>query len=510
MARYFDRALPEELGIPSSALLRALDRIDQPINGTHSFLVMRHGKVAAEAYWAPYAAHKKHCLFSVSKSFTCMAVGFAVQEGLLSVDDTIVSFFPERFDARPCENMEKITVKHCLTMTPGFFGDPHNFPYMRPDDVTNQFPYSYHGFAYREEKLSWTDNFLKAYVPFEPGTEFIYCTQGTYILSVILTKLTGQTVFDYLKPRLFEPLGIDHVSWQTSPEGATVAGWGLDLELEDLAKFAQFLLQKGMWEGRQLLDPQWIEDATSCQVKIGCPTASWNEEFGYQIWLCEHPGAYNGVGAFGQRYIVIPDQDAVIAFYSGADNVDEVVDAIWQEIVPAMTDAPLPADKAAQSALAAKIASLRIAPPAGDYDSPLAGRTDGAAYALSPNYTGLDFLQLRFGEDADRATLGFKGQTFDVEIGHGEWKDGKTCVRTEDTDTDVTIVYESVACAGAWVTPDTYRLVLCFDETSYINTLDITFLTHGVRIRHHRNVSFMESTTLTILGVLQEKEASHA
>lgn len=493
----FPRVRPYEVGIDAKALCRALEKIDVPENGTHAFMVLRHGKVAAEAYWAPYAAEKKHCLFSVSKSFTCMAVGFAVQEGLLSVDDKVISFFPEHFVAPPCENMQKITVKHCLTMTPGFSGDPHNFPYLRRDDVINDFPYSYHGFTYREERLDWIDNFLHTYVPYEPGSEFIYCTQGTYLLAAIVQKVTGQTVFDYLKPRLFEPLGIENATWQTGPQGVTVAGWGLDICLEDLAKFAQFLLQKGKWKGQQLLDAAWIEDATSCQIHINNPDASWNEEFGYQIWLCEHPGAYRGDGAFGQKYVVIPDKDAVVVFFSGSRNTDAVMDAIWEEIVPAMGEEAA-ADPEAEVALEKKIAGLRIQPPAGAESSPAAAKVSGRRYELSPNYTG--FTSLRMDFENSRVTLGFGEEEFTLGIGYDGWVQGKTCVKTEDTDTDVTIVYESVSCAGAWVGEDTYRLVLCFDETSYINTMDITFREHGVEIHHTRNVSFMQSTTLRILG----------
>ncbi|MBQ9942612.1 MAG: serine hydrolase, partial [Christensenellaceae bacterium] len=323
----------------------------------------------------------------------------------------------------------------------------------------------------------------------------------SYILAVILQKLTGMTVFEYLKPRLFRPLGIENATWQESPEGVTVAGWGLDITLEDLAKFGQFLLQKGMWEGKQLLSSAWIEEATACHIKIGNPDASWNEEFGYQIWLCEHPGAYNGVGAFGQRYIVIPDKDAVITFYSGSADVSGTLDAIWQKLVPAMADEPLPADQAGQAALAKKAQAVRIAPPKGMYTSPIAQQVSGVGYELSPNYTGIDYIKFDFDPEGDRAVIGFKGDCFGVNIGHDAWEDGKTCVKTADTDTDVTIVYESISCAGAWVGENTYQLRMCFDETSYINTMDITFLPHGVRIHHTRNVSFMESTDLTIVGM---------
>ncbi len=500
MNQPISRVLPYEAGVDAKAVLELLNRLDHPEYGTHAFMVLRHDKIAAEAYWKPYSALKKHCLFSVSKSFTCMAVGFAVQEGLLSVDDKVVSFFPERFAARPCENMEKITIKHCLMMAPGFSGDPHNFPYMRMDDVTNQFPYSYHGFTYREERLDWTDNFLKTYVPYEPGTEFIYCTQGTYILSVIVQKVTGMTVFDYLKPRLFEPLGITNATWQESPEGCTVAGWGLDMSAEDLAKFGLFMLHKGKWQGKQLLDPKWIEDATSCQIKINNPAAKWNEEFGYQIWLCEYPGAYNGLGAFGQFYVVIPDKDAVIVVFSGVADYDRVKEMLFETLVPGLRD-DAKHDLQIEKALAEKIASLRIQPPKGkpSGESGKAKEVSGRRYELSPNYTGLTSLQFHFGEH-DSITMGFKGKEFTVGIGLDDWVDGKTCVKTKDTDTDVTIVYESVSCAGAWTGEHTYRLILCFDETSYINTMDIDFREHGIVVDHTRNVSFMESTTLRILG----------
>ena len=260
-------------------------------------MLVRHGHVVAEGWWAPYAAEAPHSLFSLSKSFTSTAVGMAIAEGKLSLDDEVLKFFPDDAPAEPSANLKAMRVSDLLRMSTGQQTEPPR----NPDQV-------------------WTKVFLAHPVPFKPGTHFLYNTSATYMLSAIVQKATGMTVLDYLRPRLFEPLGIEHPTWETSPQGVSTGGYGLSIRTEDIARFGQLYLQKGKWQGKQLVPAAWVEAATARQTSNGSdPKSDWAQGYGYQFWRCRH-GAYRGDGAFGQFCVVLPEEDAVIAITSGLEG----------------------------------------------------------------------------------------------------------------------------------------------------------------------------------------------
>jgi CubicO group peptidase (beta-lactamase class C family) len=267
------RSSPEAEGVSSTGIRAFVEVADRNVHTLHSVLVVRHGKVVAEGWWKPEAADKPHVLHSLSKSFTSTAVGLAVHEGKLSIDDPVLSFFPDDAPAQPSDKLKAMRVRDLLTMTSG-------------QEVEVKF----------NTNTPWVRSFLAHPVPFKPGTHFQYNTPGTHMLSAIVRKVSGQTVLDYLRPRLFEPLGIENPEWGTSPQGNTLGGWGLYLRTEDIAKFGQLYLQKGQWEGRQLIPAAWVEQATSKQVSNGSdPTKDWDQGYGFQFWRCRH-GAYRGDG----------------------------------------------------------------------------------------------------------------------------------------------------------------------------------------------------------------------
>jgi len=326
------RSTPEAEGISSEAVAGFIGAIDTKINTLHSVMVLRHGKVIAEAWWKPEAADKPHVLWSLSKSFTSTAVGLAISEGKLSLDDKVLKFFPEQAPAEPSENLQAMTVKDLLTMTCG-----QETEAKRGDDGPT------------------VKDFLAQPVPFKPGTHFLYNTIGTYTLSAIVTKVTGQTVLDYLKPRLFEPLGIENPVWDASPEGNSLGGYGLHLCTEDIAKFGQLYLQEGQWGGKQLVPAEWVVQATSKQVpndqeghaKIG---EDWKQGYGFQFWRCRH-GAFRGDGANGQFCVVIPDKEVVIAITAATGNMQGELDCIWDKLLPEFHDGELPRDPDAEKKL---------------------------------------------------------------------------------------------------------------------------------------------------------------
>jgi len=307
-------------------------------------MLVRHGYVVAEGWWKPEAPDKPHVLWSLSKSFNSTAVGLAIAEGKLSLDDPVLKFFPEDAPANPSENLKAMKVRDLLTMSCGHDTEPQ-----------------------RVNGMPTVKQFLAHPVPHEPGTHFLYNTMGSYTLSAIVTRVTGQTELEYLKPRLFEPLGIEHPDWDSSAEGYSLGGYGLKLCTEDIAKFGQLYLQKGKWDGKQLVPEKWVEQATSKQVpndkeghsKIGI---DWVQGYGFQFWRCTH-NAFRGDGANGQLCIVMPDKDAVVAITANTGDFQSEMNAIWNHLYPAFQSQPLPENSMVQTQLKEAVAKL-VAHPA--------------------------------------------------------------------------------------------------------------------------------------------------
>lgn len=288
------RSTPEAQGVSSPAVLEFVAATDKSIDSLHSVMIVRHGKVVAEGWWAPYRPETRHQLYSLSKSFTSTAVGMAVADGKLNLDDEVMKLFPGDAPANPSANLKAMRISDLLRMNTGHQAEPP-----------------------RKANEVWTKTFLAHPVPFKPGSHFQYNTSATYMLSAAVQKATGQTLLAYLKPKLFDPLGIENPTWEMSPQGISTGGYGLSVRTEDIAKFGQLYLQKGKWQGKQLVPAAWVEEATARQTSNGSnPKSDWDQGYGYQFWRSRH-GAYRGDGAFDQYCIVLPEQDAVIAITAG-------------------------------------------------------------------------------------------------------------------------------------------------------------------------------------------------
>lgn len=370
------RSTPEKEGVSSAGILSFLDAVEREKFELHSFMMLRHGKVIAEGWWEPYGPEFVHTMYSMSKSFTSTAVGFAVAEGKMSVDDKVISFFPDDLPAKVSDNLAAMRVKDLLTMSTGNEKEPT-------------------GTVVKEE--NWVRTFLAQNIAHQPGTQFMYNSAATYMCSAIVQKVTGKTVLEYLTPRLFEPLGISGMRWETCPRGINTGGWGLSIQTEGLAKFGQFLLQKGKWNDKQLLPAKWIEEATSFHIqqpggdKPDRPKAKndWLQGYGYQFWRCQGT-AFRGDGAFGQFTIVLPEQDAVIVMTSENKNMQGQLDLVWQHLLPAFdAKSPLPDDK-----LVTRLKTLKLSPPKGRKKSPLI-KSNG--FTLEPNELGLKMISFGFG-----------------------------------------------------------------------------------------------------------------
>jgi len=238
------RSTPEAEGVSSKAIITFLDSAATNTRTEfHSFMLLRHGKVIAEGWWDPYRPDLKHTMYSASKSFTSTAVGFAVKEKKLSIEDKIISFFPDKLPDSISPFLEQLKVKHLLMMSTGQRREP---------PTTTQ---------------DWVKSYLETPVDIEPGTRYRYSSLATFMLSAIVQKVSGQKVIDYLTPRLFEPLGIEGIDWETAPGGINTGGWGLRVKTEDMAKLGQLYLNKGKWNGKQLLPEKWVEEATSLKIQ---------------------------------------------------------------------------------------------------------------------------------------------------------------------------------------------------------------------------------------------------
>ena len=336
------RSTPEAQGVSSRAVLAFVQAADK-IDTLHSFMILRHGRVIAEGWWQPEAADKPHVLHSVTKSFTSTAAGIAVDEGKLSLDDPVLKFFPAEAPAEASGNLKSLRVRDLLSMSGGHDVEP------RPAD------------GKPTVKAFLAHPFVHA-----PGTHFKYNTLGTYVASAIITRATGQTTMEYLRPRLFEPLGIENPDWPSSAEGYSIGGTSLKLKTQDIAKLGQLYLQRGMWNGRRLLSEKWIDQATSKQVENAAAShakmgVDWRQGYGFQFWRCTH-NAFRADGAAGQIVLVIPEKDVVVAITADTGAMQGELDAIWETLYPAFQARPLADDPDAQRALNDAIARLKAHP----------------------------------------------------------------------------------------------------------------------------------------------------
>ncbi len=461
------RSSPEAQGVSSSAVLSFVDAADR-IDSMNSFMLLRHGHVVAEGWWAPYDAESPHSLYSLSKSFTSTAVGMAISEGKLSLDDEVLKFFPDEAPAEPSGNLKAMRVSDLLRMTTGHQTEPP-----------------------RTATPSWAKSFLAHPVPFKPGTHFLYNTSATYMLSAIVQKATGKTLLDYLKPRLFEPLGIEKPTWEASPQGISAGGYGLSLRTEDIAKFGQLYLQKGKWQKKQLVAESWVEAATTRQTSNGSnPKSDWDQGYGYQFWRCRN-GAYRGDGAFGQYCIVLPEQDAVIVITSGVKDMQAVLNLIWDKLAPALKASPLAADEEARTKLQQKLKGLSLRPQEG---SASAAKVLGKKYEFAANDRKLESITLESDGKDGAVTLvtRFDGVEQRIVCGGGAWRKGRGAWGTLAT--------QPVAASGAWTEDDTFAAKLCFYETPFIFSARLKFSGDEMRCDLEANVGFGPLKQAQLIG----------
>jgi len=464
---------PEAQGLSSHAILNWVNTVERDADALHSFVLVRHGIIVAEGWWAPYEKDRPHMLYSLSKSFTSTAVGMAVDEGRLSIDDKVISFFPDKVPAQPSANLARMRVRDLLCMGSGNHDD--TMPPMRS-----------------EPEGDWIKIFLAQPVQHEPGTFFRYNTGATYMLSAIVQKATGQNLLDYLTPRLFEPLAIQNATWETSFQGVKTGGYGLKIKTRDIAALGQLYLQKGSWNGKRLLSEKWVGLATSKQISNGDkPDSDWSQGYGFQFWRCRH-NAFRGDGAFGQYCLVMPDQDAVLAITSGLGNMQGVLDTVWACLLPEMRAEPLSADAESRKQLTDKLGSLALRTVQGERTPPSAAAAFGKTFAFEENEKGLQSLALKQdGNGGVILTLHNAQGVQRVACGFGQWIKGELTFEKQLVQPlGTTNGRQVVAASGAWTAPDVYVAHVYFYETPYRLTMTCRFKENRLDLDLSYNVAF--------------------
>ncbi len=346
-SRSLPRSTPSAQGVDARGLTAFVDALESTAGvEPHSLQVLRHGHVVAEGWWTPFHPDRPHLLYSLSKSFTSTALGFAVAEGLVDLDATVLSYFPE-FDADVTdERSRRILVRHVANMASG-----------HREETIEQ--------ASADPTGDIVRGFLRIPPDAEPGTLFCYNQPCTFSVSAIVQRTSGQGLLEYLRPRLLDPLGVDveNLGWLSDGQGRELGFSGFHAPTELIAKLGQLYLQRGVWEGRRLLPESWVEEATTSHVDNASFNANpdWQQGYGYQFWIARH--GYRGDGAYGQFCVVLPEQDVVVAITSQSPDMQAVLDAAWEHLLPAVSDPELPADAAAHDeALARRTSSLALAP----------------------------------------------------------------------------------------------------------------------------------------------------
>jgi CubicO group peptidase (beta-lactamase class C family) len=404
------RSVPEAEGVSSESIITFLDSVAVSKHEFHSFMFLRHGKVIAEGWWNPYRPDLKHTLNSASKSFTSTAIGFAIKEKKLSLDDQVASFFPTYLPDTISVFLSKLRIRDLLSMSTGQRREPQ----LSGDDI-------------------WVKSFLA--VPFfnEPGTTYRYSSVASYMLSAIVQKVTGQKVIDYLTPRFFEPLAIEGMDWETDAYGINTGGWGLRLKTEDLAKFGQFYLQKGKWNGEQLLPKKWVAEATSLK-RYQRPDMTQSKRdssrddvqgYCYQFWRARH-NSYMANGANGQFVLIMPDKDAVVIFTADSPDMFGELDMIWKYLYPGIKDKTLPSDEKSSGELKSRLISLALPIPVKNSNDPVTSKVSGKTFTFAQNDKHIQSITLQFRDDLCLFNLKTDTASFDFSFASGRWQPGET------------------------------------------------------------------------------------
>jgi len=458
------RSIPELEGVSSAGIIDFLNAIDTGRQEIHSFMFLRHGKVIAEGWWNPYGPDYSHVMYSASKTFTATAIGLAVSENKLKITDKVISFFPYSLPDTTGELMKELTVRDLLTMSVGQDPEPRAIG-------TNG---------------DWIALFLSTEPVVKPGTVFKYNNMATFMLSAIVQQVTGQTLFDYLQPRIFKPLTIRGIDWDLNPQGINLGMIGLRLHTEDMAKFGQLLLQGGTWNKKQLIPKEWVNEATSFKISNSDPQSKipdeindWAQGYCYQMWR----GRNNTVrldGMAGQFVILIPDKDAVVVLTANARNTQSEMNLVHNYLIPAIkSEKPIPDNPAVYSELQKRMKTLVLKQPASKLSkSEFEEKISGNEFILDDNGYNIQSVYLAFNEEVCTFALKRDNKIFSIKAGQGKFKmsnSGTTSllspprnISAKSIDANYTVPRTSIKVGAcySWIDKGTLEITARFVEES--------------------------------------------
>jgi CubicO group peptidase (beta-lactamase class C family) len=386
-AKSFPRSTPEQQGISSTSIRAFLAAIQTSGQEFHSIMILRHGHVVAEGWWYPFSSELHQQLYSLSKSFTGTAIGMAIDEKLLKLDDPVISFFPKDQPSAISTNLAALKVRHLLSMSVG----------QEKDSILT--------LEHTPAGTNWEETFLALPIIYEPGARFLYNSGASYMLSSIVKQVSGHNVHAYLKPRLYDPLGITGATWTENAEGVNMGASNLRIRTEDIGKLGQLYLQQGEWNGRQLISRHWVELATKKEIDTGKNDSSWAYGYGFQFWL-NPPGGFRADGAYGQYSMVFPEKDTVVVITSESADKEATMHTVWDHLYPALTNhQTLPANAAEYQRLRTDLKALVLPPPDFDRQSSLAASLSGKTFVLDTNQFNAKAVSFGFAADKVIFTL---------------------------------------------------------------------------------------------------------
>ncbi len=459
------RSTPESEGVSSSGIIDFLIAVDTSSRvELHSYMFLRHGKVIAEGWWKPYGPDNKHLLYSASKTFTATGIGLAVSENRLKLTDKVISFFPYSLPDTISEFIQELTVENLITMSVG--QDPE------PRSMGNN--------------GDWINTFLSTVPVHKPGTVFMYNNMASFMLSAIVQQVTGQTLFEYLQPRIFKPLGIRGADWDLNPQGINLGMIGLRLRSEDLAKFGQLLLQQGVWNKKQLIPKEWVKEATSFKIessggsnRLSKDENDWTQGYCYQMWR----GRNNTVrldGMGGQFVVLIPDKDAVVVLTANARNTQDELNLIHDYLIPAIkSNTSIPKNQDSYDELLKRQSALSIkATTSQSKESGFITRISGKEFMLEENDYNIQSVYLAFNKEGCSYAIKRDNRISVFKAGSGSWKTTKSPltsllapprnISSKSVDANYSIPQSSVDAASSysWTDDSTLELTARFVEES--------------------------------------------
>jgi len=447
------RAPPSAHGVDGRGVAAFLDAVEAAGLDLHSLMLHRGGAVVAEAWKWPYGPDRPRVMHSVAKSWTASAIGLAIADGRIRLDDRVIDFFPE---AQPTAGagLAAMTVEDLLTMRSGHAAEVG-------------------GPLWRRIDASWIQEFFRIPVAHLPGGAFVYTSAASYMLAAILQRTTGETLHDYLKPRLFAPMGIEGERWDLGPDGFNPGGNGFTGVTADILKLGVLHAQGGLWEGQRLLPEAWVHAATAPHADEG--------RYGYH-WVTYPNGAYGALGMFVQLVIVLPQHDATLAVTAAIDGSDKFVPLVFEHLAPAFSGG---GDAGGDAVLADRLARFAAAPRTARSARPWTRPAD--AYVIDPNDAGVREIGFEAGDRAMTLRLTDAEGTYAITAGFGRWVERRTDMPGQDLHHGYRLRDTPVIATARWLDAGTLAFTWIFAETAFVDTVICRF--QGERLQLERSVN---------------------